>query len=273
MTTLSRWMKTACWDEYAATFTYANEAARNGILKMQNERWTDYALGPFVKYERVNNVSAFVGDDHPLSLRLTAKAVGPAYQAKHHLQDRFAAHDSNVTVTRHESVPVSLLSSLYERAPPAEAHVLRDETFYGWRFAEPGREFVTYVARRDGTPVAAIIVGTDAVAGTASTAHLVEVLPLSGGDELDPVFSSLLSRITLDYAAVDHICATDGAISHEVFAAHGFARTDTFPLSKFVDAAYLLVCPLGAATDDPDATRRLTRENGWATTYCVRLLG
>ncbi|WP_338729844.1 GNAT family N-acetyltransferase [Haladaptatus sp. DJG-WS-42] len=273
MTTLSRWLKTTCWDDYASTFTYATQAARDGVLKMQNERWTDHDLGTFVKYERLNNVAAFVGNDHSLSVRLGATLATPAYRLKHRLGDRLVSTDPRIRVVRHESVPVSLLASLYETGVPETAHVLRDEAFYNWRFAEPGREFVTYVAMRDALPVAAIVVGTDHITGSPSTAQLVEVLPLTGGDALDPVFSALLSHITRDYAAVDHLCATGGALSKAVFSAHGFTATDSFPLSKLVAPAYLLVCPLGGSADSSAVTEGLTRESGWNTTYCDRLLG
>lgn len=273
MTDLSRWLKTTCWDDAAATFTYATPAARRGVLKMDNERWTDHDLGGFVKYERINDVGAFVGTDHSLPVRVGAAAATPAYRVRNRLRDRLAARDSAVTVTRHETVPVSLLSWLYETTRPTTAHVPRDDTFYGWRLAEPGREFVTYVAERDATPVAAVVVGTANDPGEPSTANLVDVLPLDAGPELAGVFSALLSRITADYSWVDHLCAAGGAIPPSVFAAHGFTRTDAFPLSRFVDPIYRLVCPLGAVADDPGATARLTGEHDWMTSLCVRLLG
>ncbi|WP_332897121.1 GNAT family N-acetyltransferase [Haladaptatus sp. CMSO5] len=273
MTTLSRWMKTTCWDDYAATFTYATQAARDGILKMQAERWTDHDLGLFDKYERLNNVAAFVGDDHSRSVRLGATLATPAYRLKHRLGDRLATVDPTIRVVRHESVPVSLLASLYKTAVPETAHILRDETFYNWRFAEPDREFVTYVAMRDALPVAAIVVGTNHVAESPSTAQLVEVVPLTGSEARAPEFSALVSHITRDYAGVDHICATSGALSRDVLSAHGFSPTDSFPLSKLVTPSYLLVCPLGGSADDAVVTEGLTRHNGWNTTYCERLLG
>ncbi|WP_232686622.1 GNAT family N-acetyltransferase [Halobacterium zhouii] len=273
MADLSRWLKTTCWDDAAATITYATEAARRGVLKMDTERWTDHGLGEFVKYERINDIEAFVGTDQSLPVRVGATAATPAYRMRNRLRDRFAAGDSTVTVTRHEAVPVNLLSELYEATQPATAHVERGATFYGWRFAEPGREFVTYVAERDAKPVAAVVVSTDHDPGTPSTANLVEVLPLDGGSESADAFSALLSRITADYSWIDHLCAAGGTIPPSVFAAHGFERADTFPISRFVDPIYRLVCPLGAVADDPGATARLTGEHDWMTSLCIRLLG
>jgi GNAT superfamily N-acetyltransferase len=273
MTDLSRWLKTACWDDAAATFTYATEAARRGVLKMDTERWTDHDLGEFVKYERVNDVGAFVGADHSLPVRVGAAAVAPAYRMRNRLRDPLAARDSDVSVTRYETVPVPLLSALYKATRPATSHVPRDATFYSWRLAEPGREFATYVAERDAEPVAAVVVGTARDPGTSSTANLVEVLPLDPGPESASVFSALLSRITADYSWVDHLSAAGGTIPASVFAAHGFAPTDAFPLSRFVDPTYRLVCPLGAVADDADATARLTGEHDWTTSLSTRLLG
>jgi GNAT superfamily N-acetyltransferase len=272
MTDLSRWLKTTCWDD-AATFTYASPAARRGVLGMDTDRWTDHDLGEFVRYERINEVSAFVGPDHSPSVRVAAAAVTPAYRLRNRIRDRLAPSGSAVAVTRHETVPVSLLAELHAATRPAAVHVSRDETFYSWRFAEPGREFVTYVAERDSTPVAAVVVGSDHDQGTPSTAHLVEVLPLDAGPELAAEFSALLSQVTADYSWVDHLSAAAGTIPHSVFAAHGFSRTDAVPLSKFVDPTYRLVCPLGTLADDSEATARLTDGDDWVTSLCVRLLG
>ncbi|MFC7202814.1 GNAT family N-acetyltransferase [Haloferax namakaokahaiae] len=272
MTRMSRWMNAAIWDDSAATFTYANPPAHRGLMKMTSDHWTNHDLGTFVRYERLNDISAFLTADHPLSVRLGAAAIEPYYKVKHRVQDRLADDGAELTVTRTETVPISTLTQLYERAPPTAAHILRDETFYQWRFSEPDRQFVTYVAERDSTPVAAIVVGTSEHGGSPSTAELVEVLPLNGGDDAAGAFSALLSEITDDFASNDHICASCLSIPHEVFAAHGFTRTDEFPLSKFVDETTFIVCPLGGLSDE--ATKaQLTEDGSWTMSYCVRLLG
>ncbi|MFC6990549.1 GNAT family N-acetyltransferase [Haladaptatus sp. GCM10025707] len=273
MTTLSRSLKTSCWNEFAATFTFATSAARDGILKMQNERWTDHDLGSFVKYERINNMAAFTGSDTSPSVRLGAAVATPVIKLSHHLQEHFFTVDPTIRVDRYEFVPVSTLSSLYAQAPPAGAHIRRDDDFYRWRFMEPGQEFITYVASREETPLAAIVVGTKRSPDTPSTATLVEVLPSTGETALDGAFSSLLSHITSDFATYDHLCATGGALSHQLLSTYGFTRSDIFPLSKFTHSAYLLVCPLGRLASDSAAIERLTHEAGWATTLCVRSLG
>ncbi|WP_410766426.1 GNAT family N-acetyltransferase [Haloferax sp. DFSO60] len=272
MTRMSRWMNAAIWDDSAATFTYANPPAHRGLMKMTSEYWTNYHLDTFVRYERLNDISAFLTADHPLSVRLGVAAMDPYYRVKHRVQDRLSDDDSTLTITRFDSVPISTLTQLYERAPPSNAHILRDDTFYQWRFAEPDHQFITYVAERDSTPVAAIVVGAKDDYGMPSTTELVEVLPMAGGADLTDAFSALLSEITADFASSDHICASNGCIPHEVFASHGFVRTDEFPLSKFVDETTFIVCPLGGL-DDEGAKEQLTERGSWTMSYCVRLLG
>lgn len=271
MTALSRWTKTASWNECAATLTYATPAVRRGILQMTNEQWTDHDLGPFVKYERIHDISAFVDEDDSLPARLGASVASPVYRARHRLRDRFAGGVSGLRVNRHDTVPMELLVELYETEPPAAAHVHRDEALYGWRFAEPGSQYATYVARRNGSPVAAIVVETAPETAGPQTARLLEVVPLAGGDDRADAFSALLSEITTDYSTVDHISAAEGAIPQQVFAEHGFIRTDTPPLSTLVDPSYVLVCPLGGVADDPRASSLLVDD--WEATFVERRLG
>jgi GNAT superfamily N-acetyltransferase len=273
MTTLTRSMKSGLWDDYAATFTFANTASRDGIVKMTDERWPTYDLGEYVKYERINNPAAFFANESR-PRRVAAEALTPLYRARNHLRDRLVDDDAAVTIARFDDVPTSLLVDLYERAPPTVPHVARDEEFYGWRFDEPGWSFVTYVAHRDETPVAAVVVGSRTGETAISKAYLFEILPLVSEAADAAVFSSLLGRIKTDYASVDQLCAAAGSIPDAVFAAHGFARSDALPFSKLVDPAYLVVSVLGNSPD-PETTARLCGDGDavWETPVCVRLLG
>jgi GNAT superfamily N-acetyltransferase len=274
MTVLSEWMKFECSGQVAATFTYANEAARRGFMKMNNDVWTDHDLGPFVKYERLQTPGALVPAETSATVHLGARVANPLWRVKNWLHDALASRNESVVVTREDTVDIELLAKLYESAPPAKPHVYRDEEFYAWRFAEPEREFVQFTAHLDGEAVAAVVVGLDNATTGPTTACLTEVLPLAAGPELDDVFSALLTRVTDAFPHVDHISATNGTMPHRVLATHGFSRSDSRMLSKFTHPSFFLVCPMtGPNNDDPELEAALIPDTGWHMTYCDRLLG
>lgn len=84
----------------------------------------------------------------------------------------------DIEVTRHETPPGEELQSLYERAIPDGLHVRRDEQFYEYRLRDPRFQFTTYVARRDGEPVAAV---TTSRGGTQGSQFMVrDIIPFAG---------------------------------------------------------------------------------------------
>ncbi|WP_336360123.1 GNAT family N-acetyltransferase [Haladaptatus sp. ZSTT2] len=274
MTKMYEWMRDECWDDYAATFTYANEPSRRGMMKMNDERWTHHDLGQFDKYERIHNFTAFTTDEHPPALQFGAKVANPVGTLKLRVQDMLKLTDNDIVVTRHDSVRTDILLEIHERVHTDQPHVRRDAEFYNWRFAEPDTEFVMYSASRNGVREAAIVVGFEQTSEGPMTANLTEILPLAGGFELGAAFSCLLSRITSEFDFVDHISATGNVIPHRILAAHGFARWNSYPLSKFIEPTSFLVCPLGGLDhSQPGIEAALVNPLGWNMSYCERLFG
>ncbi|MFC6733677.1 GNAT family N-acetyltransferase [Haladaptatus sp. DYSN1] len=273
MTKMYDWMKAECYDDYAVTFTYANEPSRRGMLKMNDDHVTYHDLGPFVKYERLQNLRAFTSPDQSVAFRLASRVASPLYRVKNGIQDRLKLTDKKITVTRHETVRPDILVEVYESVKTDRPHLKRDEALYEWRFDEPDVDFVMYSASRDGVREAAIVVGVHTSPEGLTSAHLTEVLPLAGGDALGATYSCLLGRIVADFADVDIISASAGAIPHQVLAAYGFLRSDSFPLSRFTDRSWFLVGLLGAPEADPEIADALIAETGWDMTFCERLLG
>ncbi|MFC6990557.1 hypothetical protein ACFQH3_01380 [Haladaptatus sp. GCM10025707] len=274
MTKMYDWMKFECYDDYAVTFTYANEASQRGMLKMNDDMITYHDLGPFINYKRLQNLRALTSPAQPAVLRIGARVANPIYRLKNRLQDRLKLIDKSITVTRHDTVRPDILVEIYESITTDQPHLKRDETLYEWRFDEPDKEFVMYSSSRNGVRDAAIVVGVNTDSAGIKSAHLTEVLPLAGGEVLGASFSSLLARIMKDFDDVDIISATASTIPHRVLSAYGFLRSDSVFLSPFTDGAWFLVGLLGAPeAADPEIARTLIAETGWNTTFCERLLG
>ncbi|WP_254531743.1 GNAT family N-acetyltransferase [Natrinema gelatinilyticum] len=113
----------------------------------------------------------------------------------HRAGDRlFVDSDDELGIEYYETPPAETLAAIYRRSIPDEIHTNRTAEFYRWRFANPARTYLTYVARRDGDPVAALVVST----GT-DRARIVETLPRTIEPE-QPALNRLLVAAVDDYA-------------------------------------------------------------------------
>lgn len=87
------------------------------------------------------------------------RALASTSVNSHRVRDRLVTPSKpDVTVERHDTPPASALESVYRRSIPDAAHANRTAAFYRWRLENPTKEYVTYLARWEGTPVAALIV-------------------------------------------------------------------------------------------------------------------
>jgi hypothetical protein len=166
-------------------------------------------------------------------------------------------------VERHESVPAETLARLYRSRVPDRLHAVRDEAFYRWRFANPDWAYRTFVARRDGEPVAALVTGTRAE-GTIVT-YLTEVVPLEGGEGWREALTALLARALSDHDAVDLVAASGWVLPRDLLARFGFHADDALPLSAAADPTVLLASWLSPEDGTPWRVGGLdvTRPENW----------
>ncbi len=93
--------------------------------------------------------------------------------ATHRASDRLLVDDeTSLEIERATPPPADTLAAVYRRSIPETIHANRTETFYRWRFDNPAQTYTSYVARRAGEPVAALVVSS-----VADHVRLVETLP------------------------------------------------------------------------------------------------
>ncbi|HZD43830.1 MAG TPA: GNAT family N-acetyltransferase, partial [Methanomicrobiales archaeon] len=155
-------------------------------------------------------------------------------------KERFAAaRDEEISISRHDEIPIAAFTDLYRSHVPEKFHLVRDETFYQWRFDNPQWEYTAYLARRGGIPVAGIITGTKTSSGMTIT-KIADVLPLSGPKQRPKSLSSLLFTVIKEFHDSDLIAVRDGTIPREVLRGCGFHRDDSFPLSRTTNQTVLV---------------------------------
>ncbi|MFU8869842.1 GNAT family N-acetyltransferase [Natronococcus sp.] len=161
-------------------FNFPNEASKRGNL---NHGWREIGTVPL--YYRVRDpVGALErwtddpGAQAPTRVEKRATTAAAKSVASrivdgaHRTGDQFLAPDADVDLERHESPPAEALAAAYGRAIPDAMHTNRTATFYRWRLANPEHEYTTYVARRDGEPVAALV-----TADVDDRVRIVETVP------------------------------------------------------------------------------------------------
>jgi len=167
-----------------------------------------------------------------------------------------------ITVTRTDRVPADVLASLNADAVPSGIHTPRDREFCHWRYENPDWWYRYYVARREGDPVGAAVVGTRA--GRRGAVRLTDVLPVTL--EPDPA-TALLRAIISDVAEHSAILAPS-TLPRSVPTAFGFHRDTAFPLSRVSSPTMLAVRP---AAQDPEAwspeIRSAARLSNWGITF------
>lgn len=166
-----------------------------------------------------------------------------------HAQDVGSSPAGDVHVERHETVPAATLARLYRKRVPDRIHAVRDEPFYRWRFSNPDWAYRTFVARRDGVPVAGLITGTRAEGPIVT--YVTEVVPLVRGDSGRAVLEALLSRALADHDEVDVVVASGWVLPRRLLARFGFHGDDSFPLSVAADPTVLIVSRLAGDDETP----------------------
>lgn len=250
-------MKSAFADgEPALFFNFPNEATLAGSLK---HGWR--VVGEVPVHYRLQDPTAFLAGGRR-SARLgavvrsaiaAARSVTGAVRGATRATRRFLSGGASpraVRVERHETVPVAALASLYARTVPETYHVVRDETFYGWRFRNPQWQYTTYTASRDGRVEAAVVVGRRLGDEPQDIVLLTDVLPLAPRWAAPDLYVPLLERIVAEYRDADAIVAPDAALPPAIRRRFGFRANDVFPLSRMTSPDTLVAYPLSETVGD-----------------------
>ncbi|ELY61215.1 GNAT family N-acetyltransferase [Natronolimnohabitans innermongolicus] len=154
---------------------------------------------------------------------------------------------SAIDVERTGAIPAATLATLYRRAVPDAFHLLRDETFYEWRFGNPYWEYETFVGRYDGSPIVAVVTGTRRMNG-ATVTRLTDVVPLVSNRARAAAFGPVLESIleVNDDAAL--VVAPSDSVPQSVLSAYGFRSNDAPPLSLVETPTVHGVCVLDEET-------------------------
>ncbi|MFC6824107.1 GNAT family N-acetyltransferase [Halopelagius fulvigenes] len=242
-------MTEAAIDDYEAGdpamfFNFPNPTAKGAFTKLG---WVE--VGDVTTHYRVQNPANLTPTESAFN-RLTAPGTALA-RAYFSVRDRLVPEETErVTVNRCDEIPAAEFAALYAEDPPDEIHVVRDERFCQWRYENPKWEYTSYLARRDGDPVAGLVVGNRTSDGTWIT-KLVDAVPCS--DEIGAkALSRLVHRAIDDHRDADLVGAWDGTLPDGVLERFGFRPDDHFPLSRVSTRTAVVARGL---EDDTDALR------------------
>ena len=222
-------------------------------------------LGTPTRYFRIQRpgvvAERLVLDGESRLIRALSRPIARGYLS---VRDRIARSDDPLSVTEYEGVRADQLGALYERRIPDTPHPVHDRAFFEWRYGVPRwRPNATYVAERDGRPVAAAVVQTARSSVGILTTHVRHVVPLTGGEARSDGIHALLDRIVADHPDSDVIRLTEPSFSPSLLSARGFVSDERFPLSALQGSKpKLAVKVIGDAGDrelDDEALAALSR--------------
>lgn len=247
-------------------FNFPNSQSLPGYRKLG---WRP--VGNRATYYRVQNPASLLSErTNDIRMRLLGRVGTSVARCYCHARSRLSGRVANVTVERRPGADPTLLSDLYRRRVPDRIHAVRDEQFYRWRLASPAWKRATYVARRGGEPVAAVVARSRTTNEGVNVTQLAEVVPLVGDEQWTDALDRLFRRIADDYGGSDLIAIADSTVPHDLLASLGFYRDDIVPLSWITNRCTLAARPLG---DDPSwlvGDRRLVDRSDWVMTFLER---
>lgn len=228
------------------------------------EKFDWHTVGQPTTYYRVQDPTALAdrrGEGR--ATRIASRLLAPLASGYLGVRDRTAAVPDDVAVERLTGVPTATLADLYRRAVPDRAHVVRDEPYLEWRFANPNWDCRTYLARRQGRLIGSLVTCTDTVDGV-TLVHLADALPLVGGSAA--AFRALLSAAVADAPSAAVLTASADPIPTRALADFGFVADDTAPLSRFVNPTTHVARPLPSTETAADwriAGRAIDSAENW----------
>ncbi|WP_293030123.1 GNAT family N-acetyltransferase [Natronococcus sp.] len=161
-------------------FNFPNEASKRGNL---NHGWREIGtvplyyrvqdpVGAFERWTDSPDVEAPMRVEGDSTAAVTKSVASRIVESVHRTGDRLLTPDTGVDLERYESTPAQALEAAYRQAIPEAMHTNRTAVFYRWRLANPDHAYTTYVARRDGEPVAALV-----TADVDDRVRIVEAVP------------------------------------------------------------------------------------------------
>lgn len=243
-------------------FTAMNEAALSHYAEAESrlcfnfpngQSWPGYRklgwrpVDDRTTYYRVQDVDAVAAAKlDGRAGRLAVRAAAPAVRRVRSAWTGLGSTPEDFTLEREPGAPDTTLAGLYRQAVPDRIHVPRDRDFYEWRLGSPAWQRRTYVARRAGVPVAAVVARTRTTASGLTVTQLADVVPLVGGDDWESALRFLIECVLEDHRDSDVVAAHESPIPDRVLAALGFLPDDAPPLSLFTgQVPTFAVRPLG----------------------------
>lgn len=184
--------------------------------------------------------------------------------ARAHLgvRDTLSSESRGFDVARHGTVPANILASLYESKVPGELHVHREASFYRWFFTAPGYDHTTYVARKNGHPVAALLTRTK----NGQTVNVMEALPMVSPPT--EAVATLLRAVVSDNADAAVVSVADQTLPDELLSRFGFVSYDNPVLSRVCTPTYMATRPLWPDHESGPITRKELRDSAnWRPSF------
>ncbi|XVH33543.1 GNAT family N-acetyltransferase (plasmid) [Haloferacaceae archaeon DSL9] len=236
-------------DRYAGDvelfFNFPNPGAARGYSKLdwqvvEEQEW----------YYRIQNPTAWLP-----RLRSAESAIRGLTGAYLSARDLIADSADEFDLYWHEETPVELLASLAASATPERFHVVRDESFYRWRFQNPLWTYRTVVAVRDEIPVGAVVAAERTRSSGYSVVRIVDALPLAGGRERTDALTALVDSVLARHRDADIIVAPSDGIPTDILSDRSFYSDKRAPLSWIVEPTTHVVRPV----DRPESAE----SDGW----------
>jgi len=213
-------------------FCYANDLSAPGYQKTD---FQSVGRGP-VKHVRLQSPDRFVSDrlQSPFDdvVGSVANAATWGYLSAKEF-DRSVSTDLHVE--RQSGIPAETLTALYETDPPESLHVRREVPLYRWFETDPYWEYETYVASRDDSPVAAVVLRNE-TDSSADDPWIVDAVPTASSRH-SGAYETLLDAVVTDYRDARKISISGPVVYERLFPTavlsdFGFLSSDRFPLSR-----------------------------------------
>lgn len=185
-------------------------------------------------------------------------AVASAYLG---VRDGSSNAADEIEVVRYSSVPAETLATLYESDVPRALHVHREARFYQWFFDAPTFDHTTYVARRDGRPVASLATRTR----SGDRVRIMDALPMSSPSE---AFADLLAAVVADNEDASVLAVSGSTLPRDLLARFGFVSDERPVISRICTKQYVATRPLWR-DDEPGQVPReaLADPENWRFTF------
>jgi len=218
-------------------FSYANPSSHPGMRKLGA-----LDVEPRRSFHQIHHPRYYVQDRFGSA---AARVLGPIVDtaARFYLRRNRPGSPADVTVRRHAEVPAETLATLADAARPAGVSPLADAQFYRWRFEGPRwRPDATYVASREGRPIAATItrLTTEAATG-AETVSLIHTAPFGETTDRADGIAAILDRVAADSPDTGFLRAWNPVYPDLLLRERGFVSDQQPPLSWITGSDLQLV--------------------------------